>query len=53
MRDRNDFQDLEVDGRILQWISKNWNGEAWLIGLVRDSDKWRAVVNAVTNFRVP
>jgi hypothetical protein len=53
VRDRNDFQDLQVDGRILKWISTNWGGQAWLIGLVRDSDTWRAVVNAATNFQVP
>jgi hypothetical protein len=53
LTDRNDFLDLGVDGRIIKWISKKWDGEAWLIGLARDSDTWRAVVNAVTNFRVP
>jgi hypothetical protein len=28
LRDRNNFEDLGVDGRIVKWISKKWNGEA-------------------------
>jgi hypothetical protein len=29
-----------------------WGGVDW-IGLVQDTDKWKAVVNAVMNLRVP
>jgi hypothetical protein len=29
-----------------------WDGVDW-IGLAQDGDKWRALVNAVMNLRVP
>ena len=45
--ERNHLEDLGVDRIILKWILKKWNGEAWP-GLL-----WRALVNEVTNFRVP
>jgi hypothetical protein len=45
--------DTGIDGRIiLKWIFKKWDrGMDW-IELAQDRDRWRALVNAVTNLRV-
>jgi len=47
--------DPGIDGRIiLRWIFRKCNvgGMDW-IELAQDRDRWRALVNAVMNLRVP
>jgi hypothetical protein len=52
LRERDYWGDPGVDGRIiLRRIFRKW-GVDW-IELAQDRDRWRALVNAVMNFRVP
>ena len=51
-RERDYWGDLGVDGWIiLGWISRRWDVD-W-IGLAQDRDRWRTLVSAVMNLRVP
>jgi hypothetical protein len=51
---RNHLKDLGVDGRIiLKWILEKWDGGMDWIDVAQERDRWRAVVNAVMNLRVP
>jgi hypothetical protein len=48
------LEDLGVDGKIIKMGLQElgWRGKDW-IDLAQDSDRWRALVNAVMNHRVP
>jgi hypothetical protein len=54
LRERGHLGDPGVDGSIiLRWVSRKWaQGVDW-IDLALYRDRWRAVVNAVMNFRFP
>jgi hypothetical protein len=54
LREAEHLGDIGVDGRIiLRWIfrERDVGGMIW-IELAKDKDRWRALVNAVMNFRV-
>jgi len=51
-RERDHWGDLGVDGWIiLEWISRRWDVD-W-IGLAQNRHRWRMLVSAVMNLRVP
>jgi hypothetical protein len=53
-RERDHLGDPGIDGRItLRWFFRKWDGDMDWIELVQDRDKWRELVNAVMNLRVP
>jgi hypothetical protein len=54
LREGNHLGHPGVDEKIiLKWIFKKWDGAMDWIKLAQDRDRWRALVNAVMNLRVP
>jgi hypothetical protein len=51
---RNHLGDPSIEGRIiLKCIFKEWDGGMNWIEVPQDRGRWRALVNAVMNLRVP
>jgi hypothetical protein len=54
MREGEELGDPGVDGRIIvKWIFKKLYGGMDWIEMAQDRERWRALVNAVMNIRVP
>ena len=54
LRERDNFEETGVDGRIIiKYTLKAGLDGVDRIDLAQDRDRWRALVKAVMNFRVP
>jgi hypothetical protein len=52
--ERDHLGDTGIDGKIiLRWIFRKWDVGVWTGLSWPRTDRWRALVNAVMNFRVP
>jgi hypothetical protein len=48
------LEDPGVDGWIIiKWIFNKWDGGVAWINMAQDRERWRAVLNAVMNLRLP
>jgi hypothetical protein len=52
LREGEHMEDPGIDGIILKWMFKKWDGDMDWIDMAQDRDRWRAVVSAVMNLRV-
>ena len=54
LREKDHLENPYIDRKIIQGLSfRKWYGEIYRIYLAQDSDRWRRVVIAVMNLRVP
>jgi len=54
LRERDHLEDLSLYGTmILRWVFRKWGGGVDLNDLSQNRDRWRAVVYAVMNLRIP
>jgi hypothetical protein len=53
-KDRGELEHPDEDGRImLKWMMMKWCGGMDWIYLARDRGRWRHLVNAAMNLRIP
>jgi hypothetical protein len=54
MWERDHLEVPDVDGRvILRWISRKWDGDMDWIDLAQYRGRWRALLSATMNLRIP
>ena len=54
LKERGHLEETGVDGRIiLKLILRKWDGDVDRIDPTQDRGRWRALVNAVLNLRIP